>query len=244
MRLVVNEYPKSGGTWLVNLLGDALGLDKRDVYVGDGYDAFDVRKHPWYRGVASLGLTARCVIKSHEAPGSALTAFPARHVHLVRDGRDVVVSKYFFERDFCVANGIYERFDEPFERYVPRVAREWSLLVEAWLARPDAVLARYEDFLADPVGALGTLLGRLGLEAPLPAIERAAAANTREKFREALSSAFAHNTFVRRGVAGDWRNHFSGADEAAFTREAGDTLVRLGYETRAAVAAPAARVAR
>jgi|WetSurMetagenome_2_1015567.scaffolds.fasta_scaffold312359_2 hypothetical protein len=229
MRIIVHEYPKSGGSWVVGLLGDALGIDKRDVYVGDGYDAFDVRKHPWYRGASSLGLTDRCVIKSHERPGSPLLAFPARQVHLVRDGRDVVVSKFFFERDFCVKNGIYEGFDEPFGSYVPRVAREWAEYVGAWLAEPGVVSCRYEDFLARPGDALERLLAALDCRADSDAVAAAVSANTRDRLRSALAPAFSHNTFVRKGVAGDWRNHFADADEAAFSREAGEVLRRVGY---------------
>ncbi len=106
LRIVVAEYPKSGGTWIVSVLGDALGLPKRDIYVSDEYKSFDVRKHPWYKNAPDLVLPDACVIKSHELPNSDLHSFPMR---LVRDGRDVVVSRFFYDRDFCVANGIYSK---------------------------------------------------------------------------------------------------------------------------------------
>src|SRR5262245_50822533 len=107
------------------MLGDALSVPKRDVYVDDGFDRFDLSEHPWYRGATALGLTESCVIKSHELPGSPLTRFPARFVHLIRDGRDVVVSKYFYERDFLVANGLEPSFETPLDEYVPKVAAAW-----------------------------------------------------------------------------------------------------------------------
>jgi hypothetical protein len=230
MRLVVTEYPKSGGTWLVGLLGDALGLPKRDIYVKDGYQAFDVTRHPWYEGAQSLGFTDSAVIKSHELPGSPLTAFDAHFVHLVRDGRDVVVSRYFYERDFCVANGILERFDEPFDQYVPRVAGEWRAFVSAWLAAGTRT-CRYEDLLEDTAGNVQRLLvQQLGLRVSDARIREAVACNTRERLRQALDRTFAHNTFVRRGVAGDWRNHFGRDHARMFDDVAGETLVRLGYE--------------
>src|SRR5512135_3392679 len=99
MKIIVTEYPKSGGNWLVNLLGDILELPKRDIYVSDGFNLFDVSKHPWYENASSYELTEDCVIKSHELPDSPLLNFTARFIHLVRDGRDVVVSKYFYEKD-------------------------------------------------------------------------------------------------------------------------------------------------
>src|SRR5689334_10839384 len=109
-RVIVVEYPKCGGSWLTSLLGDALGLPKRDIYISDGYNAFDVARHPWFSGDASWNVSGACVVKSHELPGTYLTRTVSDEVtatvHMIRDGRDVVVSKYFFDRDFCPKNGI------------------------------------------------------------------------------------------------------------------------------------------
>ncbi len=234
VKIFVNEYPKSGGSWLVNLLGDALGLPKRDIYVADGYDQFAIAKHPWYRGTGHLGVEAAgdCVVKSHERPGSALhRPFESETAHLclVRDGRDVVVSKYFFERDFCVQNGILARFDATLEDYVPRTAAEWAAHVSAWLDAGVPVL-RYERFLADPHAALREACERAGH--PGVADDRIAAAvagNTPEHMRRSLADAFAHNTFVRKATSGDWRNHLTAAHAAAFHAAAGPVLARLGY---------------
>jgi len=38
----------------------------------------------------------------------------------MRDGRDVVVSKYFFEKEFCVKNAILKEFSIPFDDYVEK----------------------------------------------------------------------------------------------------------------------------
>ncbi|MBM7866607.1 hypothetical protein GTO89_08700 [Heliobacterium gestii] len=231
-RIIVAEYPKSGGTWFVSLLGDALSLDKRDIYVQDGYDAFAVNKHPWYVGAASLNISENCVIKSHEKPGSSLHPQGSKVIHLVRDGRDVVVSKYFFERDFCVKNGIYTKFDVPFEDYVVNVASEWKKYVLEWL-ETDARLVRYEELLANPAETLSNTLDKLNMVVEKEIIERAIRANSKERLRSALDKTFAYNTFVRKGISGDWINHFSVSNRRAFHEVAGDVLIRLGYETNA-----------
>lgn len=36
--------------------------------------------------------------------------------------------------------------------------------------------------------------------------------------------------FYRKGIAGDWKNHFTAEDRALFKDLAGDLLIRLGYE--------------
>ena len=37
-------------------------------------------------------------------------------------------------------------------------------------------------------------------------------------------------SFFRKGIAGDWRNVFTEQDKVLFKKEAGDLLIRLGYE--------------
>ena len=37
-------------------------------------------------------------------------------------------------------------------------------------------------------------------------------------------------SFLRKGVVGDWRSHFSPEAREAFNRYAGDELILLGYE--------------
>ncbi len=231
-RIVVAEYPKSGGSWVVSLLGDALGVPKRDIYVADGYSVFNIGEHPWYRGSGSWNVTDACVVKSHERPDSPLSQSldneSTATLHLIRDGRDVTVSKYFFERDFCVANGILPPLELPFTAYVEKTADEWRAYVDAWSGRAD-VVCRYEAFLADPAHTLTRALEHLGLSASQQAIETAVAQNTKERFARSLDRTFRHNTFVRVATSGDWKNHFDARDRAAFARIAGDLLANLGY---------------
>lgn len=231
LRIVVNEYPKSGGNWIVNLIGDALGLPKRDIYdVKNTVKSFDLSKHPWYGGMNQPDLPVSCVIKSHEYPDSQLLKFPAAIVHLIRDGRDVVVSKYFYERDFCVDNGIYQHFDIPFDEYVPQVAREWRNYILAWHEVMPQAVCQYENFLADPRRALQHVFAQLGIIVSCADLSKAVEANIKDKMRRSLDNAFQHNSFIRKGIAGDWRNYFSDTHIQAFKEQAGDALIQLGYE--------------
>jgi hypothetical protein len=65
---------------------------------------------------------------------------------------------------------------------------------------------------------------------PEYAIKAAIEANSKEKFSKSLDKAFKHNTFVRKGIAGDWKNHFDENHKAIFKRNAGEWLIKLGYE--------------
>jgi len=230
MRIVVTEYPKSGGSWLTNLIADAIGFPKRDIYVNNGYNLFEITKHPWYENSSELGLTESCVIKSHELPNSPLIDFDASYIHLIRDGRDVVVSRYFYERDFCVQNGIYESFDIPFEEYVEKTASEWLAFVMAW-EQENVYTAKYEDLLADAYTILISIFDYLKIPVTHEKIAKSVNDNSFDKMRKALDKTFRYNTFCRKGVAGDWRHHFTEGNKRTFKRVAGDTLIKLGYET-------------
>lgn len=39
-----------------------------------------------------------------------------------------------------------------------------------------------------------------------------------------------NNVFYRKGVAGDWKNHFSEQDKQTFKKLAGDLLIAMNYE--------------
>lgn len=228
--IILTEFPKSGGSWITSMLGDALQIPQRDLYVRPGFDLFDIKKHPWYSDANNLDFPERSVVKSHELPGSKLIDFDATYIHLVRDGRDVVVSKWFFDKEFCIQNGISTSFEEDFGEYVEKTARDWANYVLAWTEKP-VVTIRYEEFLSNPVHYLGSLLIAIGyVNFSRKELEDTVSKFTKEKFKASLGEVFKHNTFVRKGISGDWRNHFSEENVVTFKRVAGDALLSLGYE--------------
>jgi hypothetical protein len=229
-RIIVTEYPKSGGSWLVSLIGDVLSLPKRDIYVSEGFNLFDLSKHFWYEGASSYNLTESCVIKSHELPDSPLHNFPAKIIHLLRDGRDVVVSKYFYEKDYCVLNGILKEFTLSFDEYVEKTSAEWAAYVLSWINK-DVVICRYEELLRDTFSTLQSILSSLDFVVASEKINQSIEANTKEKMRKALNSLFPHNTFVRKGVSGDWQNYFAENHKEIFKKCAGEVLIKSGYES-------------
>ena len=149
----------------------------------------------------------------------------------MRDGRDVVVSKWFFDKDFCVQNGITSSFEINFEEYVEKTARDWANFASAWVGQA-AITIHYEEFLTNPVHSLGNVLKMIGRDDISKAeIEVTVSKFTKEKFKAALGEVFKHNTFVRKGISGDWRNHFTRESVVIFKRFAGDALLTLGYES-------------
>ena len=228
--IILTEYPKSGGSWIVSMIGDALDIPKRDIYVRPGFDLFEIAKHPWYVGAESLNFPSKSIIKSHELPDSSLIDFTATYIHLVRDGRDVIVSKWFFDKDFCVNNHITSSFNKSFDDYVEEIAQEWTKYILTW-ANKDVLTFHYEDFLFEPEKLLSGLLRQVyGYDIQKTILQEAVYKNTKENFSDSLNKTFKHNTFVRKAISGDWKNYFSKKNIDSFNNVASEAMSLLGYK--------------
>jgi hypothetical protein len=90
---------------------------------------------------------------------------------------------------------------------------------------------RYEDLLAEPIGEVMRLLEFLGADADEEVARRCVEAASFEQLSGGrIQGEEASSSFYRKGVAGDWRNYFSEQDRRDFKEEAGELLIRLGYE--------------
>jgi hypothetical protein len=223
---VVNEFPKSGGTWVGQMLGRALGVP------------FPRNRLPVFRPSIMHG--------HYLSPWGIKNA-----VVVWRDGRDVMVSWYHQQliphewnrgqvarsrrelrlEDYDDVYGNLPTFIEYAFTRPHSPPFSWTDFVRRWHARKGALHVRYEDLRADPAGELRRLvLGLVGAR-----LSPQAAAAIAEEFsfeRQAGRRPGEENraSFLRKGVVGDWRNHFSREAKETFDRYAGEELVLLGYE--------------
>jgi len=237
--IYVAEYPKSGGTWLCRMVADALDLP--------------FPQNP----VLPLGFP--CVVHNHWRYNPRLR----RAFYLYRDGRDVMVS-FFFHRMRSIASReepawrhYRDAYDHLFgkgydpqntqallpkfiehEFRKPRGARlNWKQHIDSWFdpKRPTIAFLRYEDLLADCPATLTRAITRVtGAEPDRWRIDWAVEkyAMARQTGRKPGQENTGH--FIRKGVAGDWKNHFTRESAQVFHDLAGDTLIQLGYEPDAA----------
>ncbi len=163
------------------------------------------------------------------------TLFPdAKFIHVIRDGRDVVVSTcYHVYR--TGDHSVFEKDSANFHKWVRQFAKQWFEAVSA--ARrfgeghaADYFEVRFEDLLAQPAPKVRELLGFLGVDAAEATVrdcqERASfesLSGGRPRGQEVPSS------FFRKGVSGDWRAHFDDGAVRIFEAEAGGLLEQLGY---------------
>jgi hypothetical protein len=224
---IVNEYPKSGGTWVGQMLGRILDLP------------FPRNRLPGFGPAILHG--------HHLRPGLM------RNVAVVwRDGRDVMVSWYyhclFNDHPANVALRNIVRGDLAFSNYEdvranlpafieyaftrqkhPRFT--WAQFVDIWHVHPACRSVRYESLRLDPVGEMSRLVH--ALTGRMPDREVVTAAVEEFSFERQSGRAPGHadaRSFLRKGVVGEWQSVFSAEAREIFDRFAGDQLVRIGYE--------------
>lgn len=225
-------YPKSGTVWLCQLLSTYLGAP-----------------HP-QNSLAPIAM--RSVVHGHWRYDPRLPPT----VYITRDGRDVMVSLYFYlmramtltrnpglrrrlqDRTAAMYGGSYdpENIRDNLPAFIeaqmadPITHTTWQRHVREWHAAPNVIHVRYEDLLTDPRRTFATAMTSLtGKEADLDLVDLSLrrydfARNAgRERGTEDRSS------FFRKGIAGDWENHFTYRAGEVFDRYAGDLLTDLGY---------------
>jgi hypothetical protein len=188
------------------------------------------------------------------------TVYPeARVIHIIRDGRDVVVSTMHHRWNQAEDQGgtVELTPDQLAKREAyrknPRAllesgegifpdgwlrgnAAKWNTRVSRTARDGPALLGasywevRYEDLLERPKEEVKQLLDFLGVDASEQTVERCVSAASFERLAEGRSRGQEAASFFRKGIAGDWKNAFTEQDKQDFKAVAGDLLVELGYE--------------
>jgi hypothetical protein len=179
----------------------------------------------------------------------------AKVIHLIRDGRDAAVSAVHHTWNFGRANKrdevsakreayrrnprqLRETGESIFEgNHIRKLAADWSARVGRAIDDGPASLGtnyrevRYEDLVERPKEEVGRLLEFLGADASEKTVERCVSSASFERLTKGRNRGQEDpSSFFRKGIVGDWKNVFTEQDKLVFKREAGELLIRLGYE--------------
>lgn len=224
------SFPRSGSTWvrflLTNLIWrrEVLSATVRRVIPG-----VHIRRDRDLKRVPPPRL-----LKSH----CPLNPRYPQVVYIVRDGRDVAVS-YYYRR---LTHGfVYRSFSDFLERFLDgRVGSHgtWQDHVQGWLLRRSEqmplLLVRFEDLKADTAGQLARLSDFLNIsygQKDLEEAVRSASFSSMRQMEEARKPRLDEGDkfATRKGIVGDWQQHFSAQDEALFWEKAGEAMRLVGY---------------
>jgi hypothetical protein len=228
---VVCEYPKSGGTWVGQMLSDYLSLP----FPRNTWPPLRSAVHHAHYLYSPMLRNAVCVM---------------------RDGRDIMVSYYFhmlFENDKSSPILVREtrdalRFDD-YEDVRQNIAQfieylfdkqsnsispfqfTWPQFVRSWNARP-APVVRYEDLVSDCVASMSRMLHQLtGKQPDEDKLRRIADKYSFAAQAQRPAGVEERGSFLRKGRPGDWREKFSPSAARLFSELAGEELILLGYES-------------
>ena len=174
----------------------------------------------------------------------------ARVIHIIRDGRDAAVSAVHHSRNFGKARkrNTKSPSSEPLQLRetaqsmfagdsLKKMAAEWGERVARTIEDGPALLGsnyaevRYEDLLRRPEEEVRRLLEFLGADAGEGIVGRCVNSASFERLSRGRNRGQEdQSSFFRKGVSGDWRNVFTEEDGKIFEEEAGELLIRLGYE--------------
>ena len=227
---LVPEYPKSGGTWFSQMLADCLDIP---FYRNTRVQKFESSVMSGHRGFKPAYQNVTCVF---------------------RDGRDVMVSAYFhflFKNEVNRSFGVqrhrkhckFENYDDT-RKNMPAFIEylftthshgkrhfNWAEFVDQWLPHIEDYVT-YERLLADPGEELNRTVKRLtGADVPTEKLDAVIEKYSFKNQAGRKQGEQKKNSFVRKGISGDWKNHFTPEACRVFNRFAGEQLNLLGYET-------------
>ncbi len=155
----------------------------------------------------------------------------AKYIHIIRDGRDACVSGWAHLKR-AGQQSQFERFEDYAEyfaqhhwvRYIVTAQEMGAQLGDRYIE------ARYESLKADPEPKVEHLLAFLGVDCD----EQSVAACLEWGSFQRLSGGRAPGeedtqSHFRKGIVGDWHNHFSAEAIERFEHHAGPALDALGY---------------
>lgn len=222
---------KAGSQWVRAILVDLFPERAIEPYEG--------MQHGLFREIVPGEIYSPVYVPKHKFDESPAAASPHRKFLVTRDLRDTLVSWYFSLKfshpsnhivedhrlqlqDMPVEDALVMLIDHPHFASVVRVPATW--------AASDIFRIGYEDLLKDPAAGFRRILDHCDLDVPDERLEEAIA---RQSFEAKAGRAPGQEdpaSHFRKGVVGDWRNHFTPAVRQAFNIRWGHLLVKLGYE--------------
>jgi len=228
------SYPKSGNTWLRFLLGNYISGNQCDFS-----NAHLIMPDIHYNPEQCAKIPRPRIIKSHYPYVSEYNNV----IYLVRDGRDVAVSYYFYSIKFGIITQetTFSEFLRLFNRGWVVDFGLWGDHVNSWLDHKvdNFLLIKYEDLKRDPANELKRVIQfcslRLDEQRVVSAIEASSFERMKKLEVEQINQydVFERSDhsipFVRNGVSGESKKFFTERLYREFIDIHGTALQRLNY---------------
>jgi len=159
------------------------------------------------------------------------------YVVLIRDPRDLVVSWAYY---VALPGRTEWRYEEA--RHLPVPQRidfylqhgldetlNWAVNWQSRIHPQLGLLVRYEELLANTPASMRRVFDHFEIHIGDSQIDRIVEKHSFENVTGRKPGQADAAQFNRKGISGDWRNHFSDAQKSEFKRIAAGRLITLGY---------------
>jgi len=224
--ILLASFPRSGNTFLRIGIEDVYGISTFSVYpeirLEDG-NLSELILHQGEPPNVTLAWNEAyskrfrkpdiAFIKTHDVEDIDLP-YPA--VHIIRDGRDVLVSWAHFEKEIHKKEGsVLELMEYGIRNKV------WSNFVKVWAKRPKIHTVSYEKLWKNPIREIMRVGDVAGLKRPLV---RSVKLRTFEEFQDERPLDF------RRGIIDSWKDEMPKDLQDLFWQYNGEAMELLGYK--------------
>lgn len=242
--IFVVGLPKSGTTWVENFLYKVPGYCFRPLY-GDRRKI--VLNELPKNALSNAPRKCYSFYKTHIHPTQSNIEILNRAdinkiVIVFRDPRDVVVSRYFYylkrppetwEPNAREYSSISR--DEGMMHSLGQVVESYLTWINGWLKEaekhPDKYhVVKYEDLRNDPEDVFKGISDFFSLNLNEQQVFGILKKLEQERDKHKFGGNVGNKTTFRKGVVGDWKNHFNEEMVSKFKAASGDSLIKLGYE--------------
>jgi hypothetical protein len=243
--VLANGAFKSGSTWLRDIVSNMTSFDAIPTKYARKKMPHWVRPSKLSRLLDDKDLHGQFLSKSHIYTKSLVTILVARPdvriLHITRDLRDVIVSHYYHYN-------IDRKSDLSFSDYYWSIGRfkahEVTVYNEVWELDSQNLLATKFSLLKSDfeceVKKIGTFLGISLSSEQIALIAERTSLQALRKLRNEDDKPESQR-FFRKGIVGDWQNHFSPDEEQDVHRIANAGFDRLADQLKYVAAFPARR---
>lgn len=226
-------YPKAGTLWLVEIVRrlvmpsntntDTVSVKEKLKFVGGAGPLFEVSTHQQLNPLPSPRYLVTHLPMN-------LTPYSSddnvKYIYLARNPRDLVVSYFHFMRSLPFID--YQGTWEQFLKYFMKGDLPWGSYYDHvldWWARKDeknVLFLKYEDLKQDLKGQTKIIAEFMGYslsEEEAEGIQEKCtfqAMKANDQAMQVFGKLFKQGTYLRKGIVGDWKNHFSPAQLEKF----------------------------
>lgn len=228
---VVNEYPKSGGTWVGQMLADALNLPfprNRPIGLRPSICHGHFLRPEFLKNVLVVWRDPRDVMVSYyhhcffsnelgnrDFVASMRSALSFKDYHDVQENLGVFI-------EYVFGNPVFPRFN-------------WADFARVWSDRSGTCAVKYEELRREPESQLQRICRELaGYELIDSRAGEIAADHSFEAAKGRSENAVRANPdaeigFVREGSVGGWTKYFNEETHALLVRHCGPEMKKIGY---------------